>query len=285
MKVLQVLLWHSERKRIMCPLGVRYAAGQVSLMQMSRRSVHIPSLKEVNLCRTLVRRVHQGPRGNEDNPPPAQILLDIKTAQEYTSRKGPKDAHWIGSYIYFIIILSGLVIQDQQDRARYQYGYNARCCTKLMVMKLICFGWEWLHLSSLHLLRLCMGAALVVPTTMEPVAYTHKVMRRMAGMSILACWWIQRQLQGLHSKCIYAIPGWLCNLGGSAKERQRSSRLGRGGRQHSTSRDHGRNNRAPPTNRSSEHEHHGGSAARHYSNLGGRTPIGIVGRRTAYIRR
>ena len=99
MKVLQVLPLHSERQRIMCPLGVSYAIGQVSLVQMSRRSVHIPSLKEVNSCRTLVRRVHQGPRGNEDNPPPARILLGTKTEQNHASRKGPEDANWLSSYI------------------------------------------------------------------------------------------------------------------------------------------------------------------------------------------
>jgi hypothetical protein len=87
---------------------------------------------------------------------------------------------------------------------------------------------------------------------------------------------------GLHSKYVYAIPDWLCNLGWSTGGRQRSSRPGRGGRQHSTPRDHGRNNHAPPINRSSGHEH-GGSAARHYSNLGGRTPIGIVGKKRVQV--
>ena len=121
MKVLQVLPLHSERQRIMCPLGVSYAIGQVSSVQMSRWSVHIPSLKEVNSCRTLVRRVHQGPRGNEDNPPPTRILLGTKKEQDYASSKRSEDANWLSSYIYFIVILAGLVIQDQQDRARYKY--------------------------------------------------------------------------------------------------------------------------------------------------------------------
>jgi hypothetical protein len=112
MKVLQVLPLHSEQQRIMCPLGVRYAIGQVSLVQMSRRSVHIPSLKEVNSCRTLVRRVHQGPRNNEDNPPPTRILLGTRTEQDYASSKSSEDANWLCSCIYFIVILAGLVIQD-----------------------------------------------------------------------------------------------------------------------------------------------------------------------------
>ena len=60
--------------------------------------------------------------------------------------------------------------------------------------------------------------------------------------------------------------------------RQQSSRPGRGGRQQSTPRDQGRSNRTPPANRSSGRES-GGSAARHYSNLGGRTPIGVVGKK------
>ena len=59
--------------------------------------------------------------------------------------------------------------------------------------------------------------------------------------------------------------------------RQQSSRPGRGGRQQSTPRDQGRSNRTPLANRSSGRES-GGSAAWHYSNLGGRTPLGVVGK-------
>ena len=55
-----------------------------------------------------------------------------------------------------------------------------------MVRKLIHFGWKWLHLANLQLLGLCMGAALVVPTAIEPLEYTHNVMWRLAAMSILA---------------------------------------------------------------------------------------------------
>jgi hypothetical protein len=66
--------------------------------------------------------------------------------------------------------------------------------------------------------------------------------------------------------------------------RQHSSKPGRGGRQQSTPRDHGRSNRAPPANRFGGHEP-GGSAARHYSNLGGRTPIGVLGKERVQVQK
>ena len=139
MTVLQVLHLYCERQRIMCPLGVNYTIGQVSLMQMSRWSVQIPSLKMANSCRALTKRVHQGLWGNADNPILDRPLLDNKPEQEHTQDKGTEDSSWLGSYLYGIMILIGLVIQDQQDRIRYKYGYEAGCYTNLMVKKFINF--------------------------------------------------------------------------------------------------------------------------------------------------
>ena len=133
------------------------------------------------------------------------------------------------------------------------------------------------------------GVAAIVPTEFSSMMYPKQMVYRTWILGALACLWIQAQMQTAREwMCIKGANirlriGDLVRLGvtgmvsSSHQRPSRSGRGGRGGRTGPTSRGQGSTNRSMSNQRPTALTP-GISEARHYNNLGGRTPIGTPDR-------
>jgi regulator of replication initiation timing len=117
---------YGEQRHYPCPLGVLFTNLQVSLMQMSRWRAQIRSPMEENPCRGPMMRIHQSRlRVDKDNPPTGQVQKATNQSKDHEQRTGSATDTKLGTYLYGILILCGLVIHDQTERLRRKYGYKA----------------------------------------------------------------------------------------------------------------------------------------------------------------
>jgi regulator of replication initiation timing len=205
MTVLQVQDLYGERRHYLCPLGVLYANLRVSLKQMSRWRAQIHSLMEKNPCRVLTMRKHQSRlRVDKDNPSTGQVQKAMNQSKAHEQRTGSATETKLGTYLYGILILCGLVIHDQTERLRREYGSKAGNGINPMIGHMIWFWDEWLQMDNIKLIGILIGVAIIVPTAISPLDFARQIVGRTLVSGRLACIWIHRQIntiyqQGLHS--------------------------------------------------------------------------------------
>ena len=155
-----------------------------------------------------------------------------------------------------------------------------------MVWQACHFFRNWLHQNNLLLVGIFIGVALIVPTQSSPMEYFRQQAGRLLVVGITAFYWIYRQLVELaHSgperyRHIWArmqVYRVLLGTGTQDAQRRHSNRSGRRGRSQASPRGQGRSARTPPTPRTSTSTS-GAGGAKHYNNLGGRTPFGTPDR-------
>ena len=159
----------------MCPLGVLYTNLQVSLMQMSRWRAQIYSPMEDNSCGVLTRRIPQSHlRVDKDNPSSGQVQKVMNQSKDHEQRRDSATHTKLGTYLYRIFILCGLVHQDQNERLRRKYGYKAGNSINPMIGHMAWFWYEWLHIDNIKLIGIFIGVAIIVPTAIRPLDFTRQ---------------------------------------------------------------------------------------------------------------
>ena len=135
-------------------------------MQTSRWRAQIHSPMEENSCGVLTRRIHQPrPRVDKDNPT-GQIQKARNQSKDHEQRRGSATHTKLGTYLYGIFILCGLVIKDQKESLRRKYGYKAGNSINPMIGHMVWFWYEWLHIDNIKLIGIFIGVAIIVPTAL-----------------------------------------------------------------------------------------------------------------------
>ena len=93
----------------------------------------------------------------------------------------------LGTYLYGIFILCGLVIQDQNKRLQRKYGYKAGNSTNPMIGHMAWFWYEWLHIDNIKLIGIFIGVAIIVSTAISPLDFTRQSVWRTLVAGRLAC--------------------------------------------------------------------------------------------------
>ena len=129
--------------------------------------------------------------------------------KDHEQRRGSATHTKLGTYLYGIFILCGLVIQDQKESLRRKYGYKAGNSINPMIGHMAWFWYEWLHIDNIKLIGIFIGVAIIVPTAISPLDFTRQSVWRTLVSGRLACSWIHRQInmlyqQGLHRCTVFA---------------------------------------------------------------------------------
>ena len=136
------------------------------------------------------------------------------------------------------------------------------------------------------LVSIFIGVALIVPTQSSPSEYFRQQAGQLLVVGITASYWIYRQLFELaHTRTERSRHIWarmqvyqvLLGTGTQDAQRRHSNRSGRRGRSQASPRSQGRSACTPLTPRTSKSTS-GAGGAKHYNNLGGRTPFGTPDR-------
>ena len=136
------------------------------------------------------------------------------------------------------------------------------------------------------LVGIFIGVALIVPTQTSPMDYCRQQAGRLFIVGLMTMYWISRQLLALaHSgperyRYILArlqVYRVLLGTGTEDVQRRHSNRSGRRGRSQASPRGQGREARTSPATRMPTSTS-GAGGAKHYNNLGGRTPFGTPDR-------